>query len=87
MSGWGLVRLLLGQERTTGLAYEAEAHPRRRFNEDRKRVFGGSERLIAFICECSDPQCHETVMLTETEYDLRRPGLVVRDGHVAGFPA
>jgi hypothetical protein len=66
------------------LAYEAEAHPRRRFNEDRKRVFGGSERLIAFICECSNSECHDSVLLTETEYDLLRPGLVVRDGHEAG---
>ena len=81
MSGWGLVLLLLGRERTRNLAYEAEAHPRRRFNEDRKRVFGGSERLIAFICECSDPECRETVMLTEREYDALRPGLLVRDGH------
>jgi hypothetical protein len=80
----GAVRLLLGQERTPNLAYEAEAHPRRRFNEDRKRVFGGSERLIAFICECSDPDCRETVMLTERQYDARRPGLVVRDGHDSG---
>ena len=84
MSGWGLVRLLLGQERTPKLAYEAEAHPRRRFNEDRKRVFGGSERLIAFICECSDPECRETVLLTERQYDALRPGLLVRDGHDAG---
>jgi hypothetical protein len=66
------------------LAYEAEAHPRWRFNEDRKRVFGGSERLIAFICECSDPECRETVMLTERQYDAVRRGLVVRDGHDSG---
>ena len=84
MSGWGLVRLLLVRSGQSELAYEAEAHPRRRFNEDRKRVFGGSARLIAFICECSNPECHETVMLTEAEYDLVRPGLVVRDGHETG---
>ena len=66
------------------MAYEAEAHPRRRFNEDRKRVFGGSERLIAFICECTDANCHDTVLLTEAQYDALRPGLVVRDGHDAG---
>ena len=37
--------------------------------------------MIAFVCECVDPECRETVMLTEAEYDALRPGLVVRDGH------
>jgi hypothetical protein len=63
-----------------------ESHPRRWFNDDRKRAFGGaSERVIAFVCECSDPDCRESVILTEAEYDLLRPGLIVRDGHDAGL--
>jgi hypothetical protein len=62
------------------------AYPRRRFNDDRKRVFGGSDRVIAFVCECSDPDCRDTVLLTEHEYDALRPGLVVRDGHLPAGP-
>ncbi len=46
------------------------------------RTFGGHEdRLIAFVCECGDPGCYRGVLLTIEEYERRRPGLIVHDGH------
>ncbi len=47
---------------------------RRDVNEFRLRTFGHEDdRVIAFICECADPDCRRTVVLTRTTYDdLRR---------------
>jgi hypothetical protein len=49
---------------------------RREVNEFRVRTFGREdERLIAFICECADPDCRRAVTLTRATYDdLRRQG-------------
>lgn len=44
-------------------------------------MFGGTHRLIAFVCECSRDACYDTVLLTPAEYDLRRPGPVTTDAH------
>jgi len=60
---------------------ESRVRPTRDFNDDRRRIFGGSDRLIAFVCECADPECRQTVPLTEAQYDQRRPGLIVADRH------
>jgi len=57
------------------------ANPRRRFNDDRRRLFGAAGRLIAFVCECGDPHCHDSVLLTAADYEARRPGLIVHDRH------
>jgi hypothetical protein len=49
---------------------------RREVNDFRLRTFGREhERMIAFICECADSNCHRTVALTRATYDdLRRQG-------------
>jgi hypothetical protein len=60
---------------------EQELRPRRDFNDDRRRIFGGANRLIAFICECADPDCRNTVLLTQDEYDARRPELILHEDH------
>jgi hypothetical protein len=61
---------------------DAAAGKRRRFNDDRFRVFGGHGRVIAFVCECADPGCSKTVLLTEEDYDKRRrEGLILHPSH------
>lgn len=53
-------------------------------NAFRARVFGQDPaRPIAFVCECGDPTCCRTVVLTLDEYDRRRPGLLIHDDHAA----
>ena len=49
---------------------------RREVNEFRLRTFhGADDRVIAFICECADPNCRRAVALTRATYDdLRRQG-------------
>lgn len=55
-------------------------------NAFRARVFGGDlSRPIAFVCECGDPACSRTVILTVDEYHRRRPGLLVHDEHAIGW--
>jgi len=48
----------------------------REVNEFRLRTFGREDdRMIAFICECADPDCCRTVAVTRATYDdLRRQG-------------
>lgn len=55
-------------------------------NDYRRRAFGHqAQRVIAFVCECSDEQCRRTVLLTAEEFDeartSRRP-IVVDATHV-----
>lgn len=57
--------------------------PNRHVNDDRRRMFGGSGRLIAFVCECSDPFCVAAVLLSPAAYDARRPGPVLHPVHTA----
>ena len=47
---------------------------RREINDNRWRVFGGGvpDKLVAFICECEDPGCHSSALLTVREYEQRR---------------
>jgi hypothetical protein len=47
---------------------------RREINDFRWRVFGGGgpDKLVAFICECPDPECRSTALLTVREYEQRR---------------
>jgi hypothetical protein len=55
---------------------------RREVNERRLETREGA--LIEFVCECSDPRCHELVSLTvdECEFVRRVPNrFVVRVGH------
>jgi hypothetical protein len=54
---------------------------RKAFNDDRRRVFSASARPIAFVCECADPECRSSVVLTRAEYDEAREGPIVASGH------
>jgi hypothetical protein len=45
---------------------------RRSYNEDRRRFFAGASREIAFVCECPDPGCRYSVVLTPEAYDAAR---------------
>jgi len=52
---------------------------RPQLNDDRRRRFGPTGRMLALVCECNDPLCHRTVVLTAEEYDALRPGPVIQD--------
>lgn len=60
-----------------------DSDERREINDGRQRLFGSGDpaRLIAFVCECGERDCHRTVPLTVTEYEARRPGLILARGH------
>ncbi len=51
-------------------------------NEHRFRVFQLTERSsIAFVCECPDAECRRTVVMTPSEYEGVRPGLILHPSH------
>jgi len=56
---------------------------RPRLNADRRRQFGTAGRMLALVCECADPECRRTVLLSPEEYDALRPGLVLHADHAA----
>jgi hypothetical protein len=56
---------------------------RQKLNADRRRRFGDSGRVLALVCECGDPTCRETVLLTPEEFDRTRPGAVVHPAHAS----
>lgn len=68
-----------------GVSLEEER--RRRLNENRASLFGATnpERLIVFLCECSDADCRETILLSARAYteQIEAGGLVVHEGHTA----
>ena len=45
---------------------------RRSFNDDRRRLFAQTHREIVFMCECADPACRYSVVLTPEEYEQAR---------------
>jgi hypothetical protein len=49
-------------------------------NEDRLRIFP-DDRPVAFVCECPDPNCLRTVILTPAEYRARSDAPVVHESH------
>ena len=57
---------------------------RPRLNADRRRQFGTSGRTLALLCECGDPACHRTVLLSPEQYDALRPGVVIHADHSHG---
>lgn len=61
--------------------------PRRKTNEGRPRIFGDADpnRLIAFVCECGEPDCRRTVTLSATNYDQRRADPILHPAHQS-FP-
>ena len=63
------------------------AGARRNLNESRRRLFGGDrERTIAFVCECGDPGCRRSVLLTPEQYEERRGGSIVHAEHAELAP-
>jgi hypothetical protein len=56
---------------------------RREMNDDRRRRFGQAGRTIALLCECADPRCLYTVMLSAEQYDEIRPGIITADVHAS----
>ena len=54
---------------------------RQRMNVDRRRRFGSAGRTLALLCECGDPDCHRTVLLSVEDYDARRPASIVHPEH------
>jgi hypothetical protein len=54
---------------------------RTRLNDDRRRRFGHEARLLALVCECDDPDCRRTVLLSREEYDALRPSRVIHPEH------
>jgi len=52
-------------------------------NQDRFRIFHDVSREIAFICECPDPECRRTVILTPAQYQALRPDLIVHPAHTS----
>lgn len=55
-------------------------------NADRRRRFGQTGRDLALVCECGDPDCHRTVLLSTEDYDARRPGLILHPEHTSLEP-
>jgi hypothetical protein len=46
---------------------------RREVNDYRRRAFGQhSDRLVAFVCECTGESCRRAVLLTISQYDEAR---------------
>jgi hypothetical protein len=37
--------------------------------------------MIAFVCECGDPDCRRSVLLTPEQYEERRGGPIVHAEH------
>lgn len=60
--------------------------PRRALNDNRRRIFAGSGRLIAFVCECGDADCTATVALEPDEFDARRPAAILHALHAPPGP-
>jgi len=54
---------------------------RREVNENRRQLFGGSGRLIVFVCECESEGCRNSVLLSAEDFDAIRPGWVKLDSH------
>jgi hypothetical protein len=59
---------------------------RKAMNEHRRRMFGDAGRPLALLCECDDPDCRETILLTVEEYDAARPGPILHTMHVNARP-
>jgi hypothetical protein len=82
----------LGARRSVEADEEAQEHERQaalnqavRREVNERRLGGGEDAEVEFVCECSDPACEELVSLTigECEFIRRVPTrLVVRPGHV-----
>jgi len=61
-----------------------ELRLRQRLNADRRRRFGAANRMLGLLCECGEPDCHRTVVLSTEDYDARPPGAIVHPEHALG---
>jgi hypothetical protein len=50
-------------------------------NDHRRVLFGDSDRMIVFVCECHRTSCLEAVLMSAAEFDARRPGAILVAGH------
>ena len=50
---------------------------RRALNADRRQQFGDSGRLLALICECGDPLCHATILMSARAFDAHGDAPIV----------
>ena len=41
----------------------------------------GGQEPVEFICECGDPTCRRTIVLTLAEYEQRRPDPILHPDH------
>jgi hypothetical protein len=65
----------------------SEVDRRRVFNDDRWRQFNESGEFIAFICECFDPDCFATIVLSGAQFEAARarpPHQLLQPGHPGG---
>ena len=60
---------------------EPDTERRKAMNEHRRRLFGDAGRPLALLCECDDPDCRETILLTVEEYDSLRPRPILHPTH------
>jgi hypothetical protein len=54
---------------------------RRALNDDRRKQVGDSGGLLAPVCECGDPLCHRTIVMTPHEYDTYADRPIVHPSH------
>lgn len=53
-------------------------------NEDRLRIFPDAEHPVAFVCECDDPSCLRTVVMTPAAYHALEGAAILHSSHRAG---
>jgi hypothetical protein len=50
-------------------------------NADRRRECGDTGQMLALMCECGDPRCHATVLMTVEEYDAHGGEPILHPSH------
>jgi len=50
-------------------ATQTQREIRRAFNAARRREAGERSRMLALFCECGDPRCHATVLMSVEQFD------------------
>jgi hypothetical protein len=54
---------------------------RRASNDGRRHLFGSTQALVAFVCECERDACYQTVKLSAAEFDETRPANLIAVSH------
>jgi hypothetical protein len=55
---------------------------RRVLNADRRRL-ARTGRMLALVCECGDPRCHATVVMSVEAFDARGDEPILHPSHAA----